>query len=1052
MNPSRIILLTLLVTCAPSCEMPSVFSTPVELAGTFIEPVTLASEAGVLEVNLFARQGTASLDTVSGPVHNFLLFSYEVLRGSASNGRKSDTNLYPGPTLLVQPGETLFVHLHNEMVDLTIPDFMDPAFIPKNQPVPLYPRQLTSTPINLHVHGLHVSPRGNSDNVLLDIPAGYTNTYTYQIPDDHPQGMYWYHSHRHQITAQHTYLGLTGLLVIGRSDGNLPVVTSNDIPVRNMALQYNYVFGRESGQAILNNPNWSKMLSTLRAPDGSELAEGTYEPKLTPTSFRVSPVGTKFLTIWYTGPVSLVDDNRGQLLYLPTNLKSFTSSIDQGSRNLVADPSMPDALRDVQYTVNGQFQPTLRMQPGQTEIWVLANISDQSYMNVTLTETATGRHPPIAIVGQDGQASPKVRHPIPPSDGTTLLIPPASRFAIAVTMPQEGDLILEMPPSGQPAISAPGILYTNHGTDRPSAVLGTIDVDPSAISYHDGFFVTPTQMLLRVKPLSGSGTTTPFIAGQPTGASSPLFETQGLTPDVERTLIVTGGYHNNFTNPNDPKAFVYELNGNNAFPYVPLIQPRLGSVEEWSYINKDNDSHPIHIHVNDFQVSRVVNSREGVTTGFQEWTQDNVDLPVPKAEADGITVAVPSELSLRTKFVEFGGTYVTHCHRLNHEDNGMMTIVNVIPAISSFGVATVGSPGSTSKVRVYDGESEELLAVVTPFPGFEGTLSVVMGDVDGDQVLDLIVGGGEGGPPEVVVYSGANTDSRGPFKVELLRFLAFDAGFEGGVNVAAANIDGNPLADNLIVGSGPGIETSVKVYSSTLPATVGAAPPVFGRFTPYPGSTAGVSVTAALFDVMAGRSDIVTAPGPGTPAELKSFRYDLYKPNASLARWCSPDPALVAGEPRITSTFLAFDNIYRGGVSLGSGWIAGSEGGSQSLVVGQLGGPGRVRVFTTGSALFGQPIDYLDSPDRHVGNLTFTRVSEFTPFEGSPRRGVRVATTSHVYGAHLLVSGFGNDQGDTVVHKYELARSSPRAMTLAPTLIAEVESNSAAEVPWLGGD
>ena len=114
MNTSRIILLTLLVICAPSCEMPSVFSTPVEVASTFIEPVTLASEAGVLEVNLFARQGTASLDTVSGPVHNFLLFSYEVLRGSASNGKKSDTNLYPGPTLLVQPGETLSVHLQPE--------------------------------------------------------------------------------------------------------------------------------------------------------------------------------------------------------------------------------------------------------------------------------------------------------------------------------------------------------------------------------------------------------------------------------------------------------------------------------------------------------------------------------------------------------------------------------------------------------------------------------------------------------------------------------------------------------------------------------------------------------------------------------------------------------------------------------------------------------------------------------------------------------------------------------------------------------------------------
>jgi hypothetical protein len=32
---------------------------------------------------------------------------------------------------------------------------------------------MTSSPLNLHVHGVHVSPKGNSDNVLLHIPAGF---------------------------------------------------------------------------------------------------------------------------------------------------------------------------------------------------------------------------------------------------------------------------------------------------------------------------------------------------------------------------------------------------------------------------------------------------------------------------------------------------------------------------------------------------------------------------------------------------------------------------------------------------------------------------------------------------------------------------------------------------------------------------------------------------------------------------------------------------------------------------------------------------------------
>ena len=56
------------------------------------------------------------------------------------------------------------------------------------------------------------------------------NTYTYDVPKNMPNGLYWYHSHRHTMTAQQTYFGLAGLLEIGRPDGNLPLVTQNNIP------------------------------------------------------------------------------------------------------------------------------------------------------------------------------------------------------------------------------------------------------------------------------------------------------------------------------------------------------------------------------------------------------------------------------------------------------------------------------------------------------------------------------------------------------------------------------------------------------------------------------------------------------------------------------------------------------------------------------------------------------------------------------------------------------------------------------------------------------
>ena len=407
----------------------------------FSEPVVLASKDGVLEVRLIVKQGEARLDTVAVPVKNFLVFAYEVIRGTASNGQMSGDNLYPAPTLQVFPGETLIVQLDNAMTGLTIRDFYDPQYSTKGEEVPLYPLQMTSSPFNLHVHGVHVSPKGNADNVMLHIPGGTSNTYTYHIPKSMPQGAYWYHSHLHTLTTSHVYYGLAGLLAIGRTDGNLPLVTANQIPIRNMLLQYNYVFGRAGGLAQLSNPNWAQYVDTGVVPKADELANGTYRPLLTPTNFSESKKGEQYLTVWYAGPADwntgpgATPDNRGLFHFIPSNLQRFNAK--PGGKDMPANPALPDYLRDVQFTINGLFQPVIKSKAGQTEIWVLSNISDMAYINAQLTETATGRHPKIAIVGQDGLPYPEVHHPVY-DNGTRLVIPPATRYAIAVTMPDDG--------------------------------------------------------------------------------------------------------------------------------------------------------------------------------------------------------------------------------------------------------------------------------------------------------------------------------------------------------------------------------------------------------------------------------------------------------------------------------------------------------------------------------------------------------------------------------------------------------------------------------------
>ena len=936
------------------------------------------------------------------------------------------------------PGEKLIVHYDNALVGMTIRDFFSPQYTPKGQPVPLYPEQMAESPLNLHTHGLHVSPRGNADNVMLHMPPGTSNTYTYDIPRNMPQGMYWYHPHLHGLTAPHVYGGLAGMLAIGRADGNLPVVTENAIPIRNMALQYNVVFDRAGGMAAVN-PYWPQWANSITPPKGDELANGTYRPSLAPVNFSRSKPGTTFPTVWHAGPLS-VENKRGYLQMIPSNLQRFTAADGRASHDVPANPSLPDYKRDVQFTVNGQFQPVIKSKAGQTEIWVLANVSDVAYMYVQLTETATGRHPPIAIVGQDGNPYTAVHYP-PTDNGTRLVISPASRFAIAVTIPAEGELVLEMPErgGGARALTAPGVLYTSNGTENAPAMLGSLSVLPSAVSYFDGFFAFPTQVLARARPTEGGGVTTAFVAEQPLGAYTPFADLAHVTPDVTRNILIDGGFLNTLASNDDPKAFVYAFDSK-AFPNVPLIQARLNSVEEWRFINHNNDEHPIHVHVNDFQVIEYYDPSTGLKTGPDKFAIDNANAPVPTL-GTGESVVDPGILTIRTKFEEFTGLYVMHCHRLNHEDNGLMGMINVIAAVSVYAVAVPGGGGRPTEVRLYDGNGDRLLATVIPFRGFEGSVNVAMGDVDGDGVLDLIVGAGQDHPPEVVAYTGAPRAGQGAFGTELARFQAFAADARGGVSVAAAQIDGTPT-DNIVVASGPGIPSEVKVYRSAWPASSGSTPPLFATFKPYGDDRSGVSIATGFVDLSTGRESIVTASGAGSTSEVKVFAFPLF------TQIGKPPQALDI--PMNTASFIPFGNDYRGGVSLATGWLAGSLGGAKRIVVGQLAGAGSVKVFSNGSALDGGPAVYLQSPVHHDHGGPFREIAEFKPFDGAA--GARVATTSTTTGANLLVSGVAAGGTDASVLKYELIRPNAQATTLQAVWLAQVWSGKSATPAGLGGD
>jgi hypothetical protein len=212
-----------------------------------------------------------------------------------------------------------------------------------------------------------------------------------------------------------------------------------------------------------------------------------------------------------------------------------------------------------------------------------------------------------------------------------------------------------------------------------------------------------------------------------------------------------------------------------------------------------------------------------------------------------------------------------------------------------------------------------------------------------------------------------------------------------------------------------------------------------------------VSLASGFVDFATGRNSIITAPGPGTPTQVKVFSFSLMKPlHARPTEVGAKNQCPGPKEAAISSAFMPFGLGYSGGASLATGWLTGPLGGAKAIVVGQLSGPGTVKVYSSGSALQGGPKVYLESSSAHNPNPIFTDIAQFQPFEITA--GVNVATTSTTVGADLLVSGISRADKSVKVRKYQLFRPTAESSTLVPKQVNEVSSGAGSFANALGGD
>ncbi len=176
-----------------------------------------------------------------------------------------------------------------------------------------------------------------------------------------------------------------------------------------------------------------------------------------------------------------------------------------------------------------------------------------------------------------------------------------------------------------------------------------------------------------------------------------------------------------------------------------------------------------------------------------------------------VTVAggVPSAADPRVVVARLAERLVVYLTELPYEPPVIVTVkpqpVKVPGDVNGDGVAdNIVTDGP--RVSVVSGsDGRVLVKAFAPFEAsYTGALNAVFVDVDGDGRSELVVSPGQGGGPVVAVY---NADG-----MERGRFWGIDdAGFRGGVNLAAGDVNGDARPD-LVVTAGAGGGPRVAIY------------------------------------------------------------------------------------------------------------------------------------------------------------------------------------------------------------------------------------------------
>ena len=457
-----------------------------------------------------------------------------------------------GPTLRVKPGDVMNIMLNNQL-PVETPAQVAQQFEQErsNAHLSVVPASFNTT--NLHTHGLHVSPVGNSDNVLLAILPATSFPYEIKLPANHAPGSFWYHAHTHGSTSIQVGSGMAGALIIEDDATRIPPALA----------------AANAGEKIM-------MLQTILYDTNGELNQIAAlfpDPRVCPTP----------------------------------NPGTWTCS-----------------KRRV--TINGQIQPVITMRPGEVQRWRLIDSGFRESFTLRLEGHALNE---IAL---DGLYTGRVD--VWPATQTVELQPGYRSDVLVQASKTRGTyrLINGVPPAGRAV----------RGTTQDEQVIAIVQVDGDPV---DMPLPTDAEMAA-LAPFPGVDLKKRAIGVQQvvfklgsdlasgnSGRNYFQVNFQAFDPNHSRKVILNTVDQWSLSTAGDPIA-------NQGIPAVP---------------------HVFHIHVNPFQMDRLGPSGQPQTV----WK-------------DTVLVPPGQQINVYTEYTDYIGAFVMHCHILDHEDLGMMEVVEVI--------------------------------------------------------------------------------------------------------------------------------------------------------------------------------------------------------------------------------------------------------------------------------------------------------------------------------------------------------------------------------------